>query len=398
MAATAPDRPPRVAFMLELVWNYNYHTEVFAGAQTYADAHGWESTIDEFVAERLPADRKSPPPYDGVIARASKKLADAAGKIGLPVVNVWGGSPVFHDLPGSFVDNEASGRLAAEHLLSRGLRNFAVVGVPDRAERRQMRGFRNAVTDAGFPCTATTISRYRVVSLSAWTSFERRLEQFMDRWQPPIGVYTVSEDVGRHVVQACRSRGWRVPGDVAIVAGKNEESVCLQPRPSLTSIDMGYRRVGYEAARLLDELMQRPPQRGRKSAAPKHVVTPPNGLVIRESTDFFAVTDPLVAAALEFIAANSHRQISAEEIAEATRAGLRTLQKQFSECLGRSISEEVQRVRLERAKRELVQSNRTVKEIAADVGFLRAARMIEAFRRTLGQTPGEYRKRHRTGD
>jgi LacI family transcriptional regulator len=46
----------------------------------------------------------------------------------------------------------------------------------------------------------------------------------------------------------CRQQGWRVPHDVAIIAGMNEESLCEHPRPSLTSVELGYDRIGYEAA------------------------------------------------------------------------------------------------------------------------------------------------------
>ncbi|MBT3201515.1 MAG: helix-turn-helix transcriptional regulator, partial [Phycisphaerales bacterium] len=72
--------------------------------------------------------------------------------------------------------------------------------------------------------------------------------------------------------------------------------------------------------------------------------------------------------------------------------GLRTLQRQFRKYLNRPITAEIQRVRIERAKRELAQSKRPIYEIARDVGFGRAMRMYEVFRRELGVTPREYRK------
>ena len=75
--------PRRVAFMLELQWPYKRHTGIFAGAQRYAQEQGWESTIDDYVAEQLPAKRTKSLPYDGVIGRASKKLAERAERLGL---------------------------------------------------------------------------------------------------------------------------------------------------------------------------------------------------------------------------------------------------------------------------------------------------------------------------
>jgi hypothetical protein len=46
---------------------------------------------------------------------------------------------------------------------------------------------------------------------------------------------------------------------------------------------------------------------------PSHILIPPQGLIVRESTDFYSVEDKLVASALAFIAANSHRPISQDE-------------------------------------------------------------------------------------
>ena len=84
---------------------------------------------------------------------------------------------------------------------------------------------------------------------------ERTIAAWMKDWQLPIGVYVGSEPEGRMVAQICYNRGWRVPEDVAIIAGRNEETFCEHLHPTLTSVELGYERIGYEAARLLDRLM-----------------------------------------------------------------------------------------------------------------------------------------------
>ena len=200
----------------------------------------------------------------------------------------------------------------------------------------------------------------------------------------------------------CHKRGWRVPEDIAIIAGANEESICENPGPSLSSIELGYDRIGYEAARLLDELMdeterqlrsQQTGSRTKQTAiAPRCVMLPPQGLVVRESTDFFAVSDSLVAAALEFIAAQSHKSIGPSDVARAVATELRTLQRRFRKSLDRPIATEIRRVRIERAKRELTQTDRPIGAISRDVGFGDPMRMYEIFTRELGVTPSHYRK------
>lgn len=379
----------RVALMLDLEWPYKRHASIFAGTQQYAEEQGWRSIIDEFAHDTLPASRTKSIPYDGIIARANQQLAQRAIRLGVPVVNVWLSSPVWEMLPGVFADFVAAGRIQAEHLLARGLRNFAaVVAFKNRGQEMELREFRSVVEQAGCSCISTKVPQSLARSVANWRKTERAIADWMSQWKLPIGVMVRGEELGRLIVQMCHQRGWRVPQDVAIIAGQNEETLCEFPRPSLTSMEFGYERIGYESAKLLHELMA-----GKKPPA-KPIWSSPQGLVVRESTDFFAVKDELVAAALEFISKNSHRRIGQDDVSRAVKAETRTLQIRFRRVLDRPICAEIRRVRIERAKRELTQSKRRLSDIARDVGFGTSMRMYEVFRRELGVTPRAYRKEH----
>jgi len=382
----------RVAVMLDLEWPYKRHVGIFAGTQQYAQEHGWESTVDEYADDTLPARRGKPVPYDGVIAQATKKLADRARRLKVPVVNVWVSSPA-RGLPAVFPDHASIGRMRAEHLLARGFRRFASLGArSDRAHSLEMETFQATVRKKGYPCLASMIPLHFSLTLAHWRKTEAALADWMKDWQVPIGVFVGPDQIGRLVVQMCRSRGWQVPGDVAIITAYNEETICEHPRPSLTSVEIGHERIGYEAAGLLDRLMD-------GEAAPKEpILLPPEGIIARESTDFFAVDNALVNAALRFIAAHSHRRIRADDVARAVAAETRTLQRRFAEHLGRPIATEIRRSRLERAKRELAGSDRSIAEIALDVGFTEPRRMSEIFHREIGMTPKEYRQRQQRTD
>lgn len=377
---------PRVAIMLDLQWPYKRHSEVFAGVQRYAEEHGWVSIIDEFAHDALrrargPADR-----YDGVVARANLPLARRAARRGVPVVNVWPSSPARHLLAGVFPDSTETGRLVAEHLLARGFRTFATLTSPENVDNElEVEEFRRLVRGAGFGCSSAHIPQDTARDLAHWRRTARLIDRAMDGWVPPVGVYAGHEVCGRLVVQAAHRRGWRIPQDVAIVAGKNQEALCERPRPSLTSVEVGYDRIGYAAAELLARLMA-----GHAApAAPVRLA--PRGLFVRESTDFFAVDDPAVAAALAFISANSHRRIGPDDVAAAVGVETRTLQNYFQRAIRRPIATEIRRVRIERAKRELAQGDRALGAIARDVGFGTIHRLYEVFRRELGVAPGAYR-------
>ncbi len=378
--------PRRVAVMLDLEAAYQRHTRRYAGAQKYANEQGWEVIIDEYADVTLPARKTKSLPYDGVIARATRKLAERAARLKIPVVNVWANSPARDVLPGVFPNYPACGRLRADHLLTRGLRHFAGLISRSVAQESEMKAFRATLRDAGCSCNVSYAPLTPSKTLALWRKTEQVISDSMKSWEFPVGVYVGGEDVGRLVAQVCRTRGLRVPEDVAIITGWNEEALCEQPRPSLTSIETGSDRIGYEAARMLHQLMD-----GQK-APTRPLLLPPQGLVVRESTDFYAVEDEVVAAALTFISANSHRRIGPAEVSRAVSMETRSLQLKFRKYLDRPIATEIRRVRIERAKRELAHSTRRLSDIARDVGFGETMRMYEVFRRELGVTPSEYRK------
>jgi len=248
-----------------------------------------------------------------------------------------------------------------------------------------LRGFNRVVRRAGCQNVIAKLPREASANLSNWRKTERRLASWFNEFEPPLGVWAGSDSDGWVITQFCHERGWNVPRDVALIAGFNEPLYCEQNSPTLTSAELGYSRIGYEAGRLLEHLMdgESPP------AAP--ILLPSAGLIVRESTDFMTASDPLIAAALAYIASHSHLPIGPDDVSQAVSVGRRTLERRFIKHLARPIAAEIRRVRIERAKRELTQSGRSLAQIAHDVGFGPPESMQQVFVREVGLTPSEYR-------
>jgi LacI family transcriptional regulator len=376
----------RVGIMLELDWPYERHVGVFAGTQRYAQEAGWDCVVDEFAPETLAAARA----YDGLIARAGTALASIAKRRRVPVVNTWFDSPA-RDLPLVCPDFAAVGRQAAEHLAGMGLRRFACLSIAgSRAQGMATTAFRDAL--GGLPCDVYEATGSYLTRKDRRQRFHRDLGRFIERWQPPVGVLVTFGDMtSRHLANEVRRRGLRIPDDVAIVAGMNEPMLCTHPAPSLTSIAVSYEDVGYRAARLLDQLMD-----GRSG---KGVTTllPPLGIVARQSTDFLAVDDEVVRAALRVIAAEGQRRLGVPAIAKSVHVTRRTLERRFRAALGRTVGQELRRLRLERAKRALLDTPLPVKAVARMTGFKSEQRLYEAFRRAEGLSPVAYRRARAAG-
>ena len=374
---------PRVAVMLDLDRGYARHAGIFAGIQAYGHAQGWNLIIDEVADDTLPTRRNKNVPYEGVIARATQKLALRARRVSIPVVNVWYGSPCRDELPGVFRDDATIGRMCAEHLLSRGYVRFASITTNAEAHTQACVSFQSTVVDAGFSCIT------KKVSIRTYQS--RKARQSITGWlrerELPFGLFVCADEIAHLVAQMCRQLGYRIPKDVAIIGSANEIVFCEYCRPKLSSLDPGYENIGRKAAGLLHRLLK------GDSPPTEFIRVPPLDIVVRESTDFTAVADELVASALSFIAANGHRRIGQKEVAKAVGAEVRTLQNRFRNHLGRPIATEIRRLRIERAKRELLCSEQPIAKIARKVGFGTSSQMGQVFRRELGLSPSVYRKR-----
>lgn len=380
-------KPRRVAISLELDWGFKRHLDIFAGCQRYADKAGWSCFIDpapELLLKNCPGERA----YDGILARSTSRLAQAASRHGVPIVNVWLNSPA-RKLPGVFADLATSGTMAAEHLLRRGFRSFGYFGVlRDRAADLQLKSFRTKIEQAGFGCNIHKSVRSVAdgSSLQHWNEFMKQLAAWVDTWKPPIGILAHQDIYCRYLINACRSKGLHISHDVGIIGCHNETAICEAPEPSISSIDFGYATVGYQAAALLDSLMdgKKPPR--------EPIIIPPAELIPRQTTDSFAVDDPLVAKALRFISENCHRKIQVKHVADAVSQTRRTLERRVRASLGIGIAEEIKRLRLEHAKRRMVETTASFKTIARESGFRTADHLYKVFCQVEGHSPTKYRK------
>jgi len=130
--------------------------------------------------------------------------------------------------------------------------------------------------------------------------------------------------------------------------------------------------------------------------APGKRLVSPVGIVARGSTEILAVGDDDVAGALRYIREHACERIGLDDVSRAISSTNATLRRRFKAVLGRTVHEEIQRVRIERAKQLLVSTDRTFREIARLSGFCSVQHMSTRIRQATGQTPREYRQRYAT--
>jgi LacI family transcriptional regulator len=368
--------------------------KVVSGIMTYAQQRGtWNVCIPESHSDQsldcLLAGR-----WDGVIAGFDDPHGPELLRMAVPLVGVGGGYGWYRpdaNIPYVGTDNTAVSRLAADHLLERGFVHFAYCGYHptpvNRCSRKRAEAFCEAVGRGGYACATYNAPN---TASDTWEKICGDLVAWLTQLPHPTGIMACNDSRARQILEACRMAGLRVPEDVAVVGVDNEEAICLFTDPTLTSVDQGSQRSGYEAASLLDQWMESGPVTpGKRSVQPV-------GIVARGSTEILATTDDELAAALRFIRDHACDAIGLDDVGRAAGANNATLRRRFRSVLGRTVHEEIQRVRVERAKQLLVSTDWPFKQIARQSGFCSVQYMSTRIRQATGHTPREYRHRYAT--
>lgn len=328
----------------------------------------------------------------GVIGRLyTPELAQAALAARVPLVVMEPGGRMPHPNPTARYssvrcDTAAVGRTAAEYFLERKFTQFAYVGEVHGVEWSVSRGegFAEAVRAAGFEC-----HQYGTLPMAEQedAALERdRLCAWLLALPKPIALLAAMDNRGRQVLDACARAGIQVPAEMAVLSVDNDEDLCETTLPPMSSILLDAERASYEGAHLLDMLM-------RRAIRKKQVLMyGPARVVSRRSTDAMQLADGMVIRALEFIALNACSGIGVPDVARHVSASRRLIEIRFRDSLGKTILEEIQRVRLERVCMLLRETNRQIGEIVRFCGFDSESHVSSLFRRRFGCSMRDYRK------
>lgn len=363
-----------------------------------------ESVTNRATASREPSkSRRKSPRFDlralgatGVIGRLyPAHVADAVLDSGLPVVamdlteeQLSENSELRH-LSELLPDAQKAGRMAAEHLLDRGFRRFGFCGYPqENWSRWREQGFRERLKEAGYEYEAYRPTQGKLQP--AWDREQPTVTAWLQSLPKPIGVMATNDVRGRQVIEACAIGGIHVPDDIAVIGADDDRVLSALCNPPLTSVALNAEQGGYRAAELLHRMMA-----GRVKKK-QLILVEPLWVVARPSTNIIAIDDRQVASAITYIRENASRAIGVNDVARHSAMSRRALEIRFHRSLGRSVREEIQRVRLDRVKQMLVETDLSIAKIADLSGFNSPTYLSGVFRREVGMTPAAYRRVNRS--
>lgn len=383
-------RVPHVALLIET--SKSFGREILLGIGRYSRIQGpWSIFVDEFgPGSKLPGWLKTWK-GDGIIMRArNRKMAKSVAELGVPIVDTLQPWPTL-EIGGVFTDDEMIGRLAADHLLERRLRDFAFVGVEGAQWSRSRRdGFVSTIKRAGFDVFIySPVSRRRF--RESWEGGQQDLADWLEGLPKPVGLMTAHDMRALCVFDACRRQDISIPEEIAIIGVDDDEVISAMADTPLSSVGHNGERIGFEAASWLDRVM-----RGEGAANTIHLV-PPRLPTIRRSTDIVAVSDPALAKSLKYIR-DRKGNTTVQQVANYTGLSRRSLERKFAENINSTPHEQIANERLNYAKLLLRDTNYSLESIAEQMELSSASYLSTFFKELTGITPGDYRQQTRVSD
>lgn len=361
-----------------------------AGAYRFARVRNWRVQVVEPSARPpdIPALIAFWNPV-GCIAECSGMASgyfDVASFGDVPVVFL-GRDPRTLPPSASFITPAAqgAGAYAAREFLAQGLTSFAFLSSPENHfwSRDRESEFTHVVRLNGFACnTFGRTERFR--SAAARTN---ALVRWLKSLPKPCGLMAENDYAAVEVLDIARKMRIDVPGDISVIGVDNDSDLCENARPKLSSILLDFEHAGYRALEILDAIVRDP------SCGPIRETYPALGLMRRGSTPAGAGVPPRILDALTFIRDKACEGISAADVARQLQGSRRLAEIEFRNATGKSILEEILRVRFEKVELLLHDRSRRLGGIAHLCGWKTENALRAAFLKRYGVSMRDWRRR-----
>lgn len=270
------------------------------------------------------------------------------------------------------IDNRLAGELAAKHLHSLG--NFATyvfVHDPNDNDWSRQRGNAFKATLRRFGHPALFLSP---------TDFERQIMSL----PKPLAIFAAFDLLATDVLKICQRSGLTLPKDAMVLGIDNDQFLCENVRPTLSSIRLDHEHQGFVAAELLNALMS-----GQRTHLER--MTAPLDVVARNSTAYLPPAHTLVNSATHLIQTQAIKGIRVTDIAHRLGVSTSLLKIRFRQLRGHSIRDELVNTRLNEVKRLLQSTDYTISQIARTSGFSSSVTLNHLFRKRFSMTPSQWR-------
>lgn len=375
----------RIVLLLES--SREFGRQLIIGIANYSRLNGPWSFYKEPIDLKSSIPRLTSWKPDGIIMRDSLITKELL-KLKIPTILAIHDASYTEELPVIKTDGCSIARMASRHFIEKGFKNLAFCGFDNYAWSEERKQFFSRFNDEAGVKTYNFLAS-KTVKKPVWENEQRHVRKWVEDLPKPVGIFACNDDRGQHILEVCKLSNLRVPEDVAVIGVDNDPLICEIEDPPLTSIALNVRSAGFEAAKLLDQLMN------KKKVAGNQILVTPSHIVQRQSSDILAVDDPEVALAIHYIKNNAKDKIFVRDVVKSTSVSRRTLEKKFEQTVRRSIYNEIQQVRVEWISKLLIETSLPISQVTSLFNFTDGEHISRFFKKEKGISLREFRKLHK---
>jgi LacI family transcriptional regulator len=319
--------------------------------------------------------------WDAVVANCDSDATQALiAELNLPTIALCGQPVHLPERPGLVAimpDHEGICRHVIDFFSLQGLKQFAVFTglnseVPAWVEYRSS-VFINLLRENGY-----NVSKIKTVDDLT------RLTQ-----QTPVGTFCVSDKFARELMTLCDHSNTEVPNDLSIIGVDDDPLESSLSPKKITSVRFNPVNMGKCAVMELRQLLAEK----NSLQQPKTIVIPAEPIHVGHTT-LAHLDDVLVNRAIAYIRQNFHTGIKADQVASQFNVSRSHLNERFNRCLNQTVHHFLLTERLQFVTEQLTTTDRSITDIANQVGFSSKNYLFKCFKQHTGMSPLEYRATH----
>ncbi|MDA3925289.1 MAG: XylR family transcriptional regulator [Kiritimatiellae bacterium] len=276
----------------------------------------------------------------------------------------------------------------ADYYIKQKFENFAYVGSETNTDWSIIRAeaFEKAVRKCGFSCNGFKLDSLK--TSTDWDFDKKKMQDWLLGLPKPCGIMVAFDHRARQVLECCQQCGIDVPDDIAVIGVDNDEAICENTTPTLSSVLPDFEGGGYLAAEVLDHLMR---SMRRKPCSLTYGI---KRIVHRQSSQHTSNPNWIASRIKEFIRLNACEGITVNDTARHLNVSRRLAEQRFREACGHTILTEIQTQRLDRVCALLKETNLPIGTIGERCGYQTETYLKALFKKTFGMTMRTYRKKN----
>jgi LacI family transcriptional regulator len=318
---------------------------------------------------------------NAIVGRLNDEVVDVQKELGIPVVlqNYHHRSLSCSNLTG---DYHTAGVMAANFFRKKNYTNFAYYGIKDviwSEERKE--AFKEKLGSEGY-----SVECFEYTEPTSESKLRAKVEEWLRRLPKPVAVFCCDDEGAIFISETCKIAGISIPEDIALLGVDNDDLLCNISDPPISSIELDVEGGGYAIGELLYGQMLN----GILPHATNVVISPVR-IEQRRSTERYNIQDPYVLKVVQQIENNYDKELSVEALVADIPLSRRNFEMKFRKELNTSVYQFILNCRCNHLADLLLTTNRSVVDLALEVGFKDGGNVSRVFKKCKGISPADYR-------